>query len=63
MTELGAGTGVLAHDILTHCESSLPQFYAQLTYVIGERSHALGATGGDERALRRRRQNRPRGCT
>ena len=50
VTELGAGTGVLAHDILTHCESSLPQFYAQLTYVIGERSHALRAIQGETNA-------------
>ena len=39
--ELGAGTGVLAHDILSHCEKALPQLYAAMCYVIGERSHAL----------------------
>ena len=43
VVELGAGTGVLAHDVLSHCEAALPALYAKLTYVIGERSHALRA--------------------
>lgn len=41
--ELGAGTGVLAHDVLSHAADNLPAFFAVLRYVIGERSHALRA--------------------
>jgi SAM-dependent MidA family methyltransferase len=42
IVELGAGTGVLAHDILEHCEAQLPAlFWDVLCYVIGERSGSL----------------------
>ena len=41
LLELGAGTGVLAHDVLAHCEACLPHFYAAVRYVIGERSASL----------------------
>ena len=41
LLELGAGLGMLAHDILQHARAESPQFYAALQYVIGERSAAL----------------------
>ena len=43
IVELGAGTGVLAHDVLAHIASTAPELYAVVRYVIGERSHALRA--------------------
>ena len=39
--ELGAGTGVLAHDVLTHMADHLPRLYAVVQYVIAERSASL----------------------
>ena len=42
IVELGAGTGVLAHDILSSCEANLPAaFWAACRYVIAERSASL----------------------
>ena len=41
VVELGAGTGVLAHDILLRIRDEWPAMYAQLLYVIGERSASL----------------------
>ena len=42
IVELGAGTGVLAHDILSHLESiACAECDASLVYVIGERSASL----------------------
>ena len=43
IVELGAGTGVLAHDVLSHIAETAPDFYSVVQYVIGERSHALRA--------------------
>ena len=41
IVELGAGTGVLAHDVMSHLASSAPELYACVHYVIGERSPSL----------------------
>ena len=41
IVELGAGTGVLAHDVLSHLETAAPTLYARVRYVIGERSPSL----------------------
>jgi len=38
VVELGAGTGVLAHDVLLRIHDAWPRMYASLLYVIGERS-------------------------
>ncbi|KAL3899070.1 MAG: hypothetical protein SGPRY_012712 [Prymnesium sp.] len=43
LVELGCGTGVLAHDVLTRIKQAHPQLYSRLIYVIGERSAALRA--------------------
>lgn len=43
LLELGAGLGVLAHDILTHLKRARPHMYDAVIYVIGERSPALRA--------------------
>ena len=41
VVELGAGTGVLAHDVLLRIRDAWPTMYAELLYVIGERSASL----------------------
>ena len=41
VVELGAGTGVLAHDVLLRIREAWPTMYAELLYVIGERSASL----------------------
>ena len=41
VVELGAGTGVLAHDVLLRIRDAWPAMYAELLYVIGERSASL----------------------
>ena len=43
LVELGCGTGVLAHDVLLRCRDAHPAMYAEVKYVIGERSAALRA--------------------
>ena len=43
LLELGAGLGMLAHDVLQHCRATRPDLYAVATYVIGERSRSLRA--------------------
>ena len=42
--EIGAGTGQLAHDILTALRIEHPQMYARVKYLIVERSPAMDAT-------------------
>src|SRR5262249_53483825 len=42
--EIGAGTGQLAHDILTALRIEHPQLYARVKYLIVERSPAMDAT-------------------
>src|SRR5215831_7472451 len=42
--EIGAGTGQLAHDILTALRIEHPQLYARVKYLIAERSPAMTAT-------------------
>jgi SAM-dependent MidA family methyltransferase len=45
--EFGAGTGVMAHDVLTYClrkskqDAQWARFYCRLEYIIGERSRPL----------------------
>lgn len=39
--EMGAGSGMLANDILTHLKTSKPEFYARLSYTIIEKSGYL----------------------
>ena len=41
IVELGAGTGVLAHDVLLRIREAWPAMYEGLLYVIGERSAGL----------------------
>ncbi len=56
IVELGAGTGVLAHDILQHCEAHLPAPFRQaVCYVIGERSASLRSVQVRERRRERHR--------
>lgn len=43
LLELGAGLGVLAHDVLAHLRDCRPEMYASVVYVIGERSPSLRA--------------------
>ena len=43
LAELGAGTGVLAHAILSRLSAAHPEFYSRVIYLIGERSSALRA--------------------
>eukprot|EP00908_Phaeocystis_cordata_P004377 Transcript_14763.p1 GENE.Transcript_14763~~Transcript_14763.p1 ORF type:complete len:165 (-),score=39.48 Transcript_14763:176-670(-) len=38
VVELGAGTGVLAHDVLLRIREAWPRMYESLLYVIGEHS-------------------------
>ena len=48
LVELGCGTGVLAHDVLLRCRDAHPAMYAEVKYVIGERSAALRAIQRDQ---------------